>query len=178
MLADAAAMLIVALIALFLLDRFPQIGLRSGVSVTDGDSLRRGPHRIRLYGIDAPELGQKCLDSANRPYPCGEAARRALAELIGGRDVVCEIVEKDRYQRDVGRCRVESVELNREMVRLGWALAYGRHSIDYIVAEAAARSGKRGLWQGEFELPEDFRAQQREAVKRGQIIEPEWLEAH
>jgi endonuclease YncB( thermonuclease family) len=177
MLADAVAMLIIAVIGLYVLDRFPRIDFQARVTVTDGDSLRRGSQRLRLYGIDAPELGQECLDEARRRYRCGEEARRLLAELIGERDVACELIEKDRYRRDVARCRVDGIELNREMVWRGWALAYDRHSTDYLVAEAAARSAKRGLWRGEFELPEDFRAQQRDAVKRGQIVEPEWLEA-
>lgn len=173
---DAAATLLIAFAVLYLLDRFPEVDFRSGVSVTDGDSLRRGSQRIRLYGIDAPELGQECLDHAGASYRCGEEARRVLRELIGGRDISCDIVETDKYRRDVARCRVDNVELNREMVRLGWALAYYRHSIDYVLAEAAARGGKRGIWRGEFERPEDFRAQQREAINRGDLLEPEWLE--
>jgi endonuclease YncB( thermonuclease family) len=176
MMADAAAMLLMALAILYGLDKFPQIDFQSSVTVTDGDSLRRGSQRIRLHGIDAPELGQQCRDQAGHSYRCGEEARRILKELVGSPEISCDIIETDRYQRDVARCRVDSVEVNREMVRLGWAVAYGRQNIDYLYAEAQARTAKRGLWQGEFELPEDFRAEHRDAVRRGDMLEPEWLE--
>ena len=32
-------------------------------SVTDGDTLKVGPERIRLHGIDAPESAQSCRAS-------------------------------------------------------------------------------------------------------------------
>ena len=172
MMADAAVTLLLAFAILYFLDRFPQLDFRSSVTVTDGDSLKRGSQRIRLYGIDAPELGQKCLDQAGNSYRRGAEARRILNNLIGSREISCDIIETDRYQRDVARCRVDSVELNREMVRLGWAVAYHRQNIDYLLAEAQARAAKRG----KFELPEDFRAEQRDAVRRGDMLEPEWLE--
>jgi endonuclease YncB( thermonuclease family) len=176
MITDAAAMLLTALAILYVLDKFPDIDFQASVTVTDGDSLRRGSQRIRLHGIDAPELGQECRDQAGHFYRCGEESRRMLKELIGNREISCDIIEKDRYQRNVARCRVDSVELNHEMVRLGWAIAFDRHSLEYLLAEAQARGAKRGLWQGEFELPEDFRAEQRDAVKRGNMLEPDWLE--
>ena len=132
------ASLIIAFAILYLLDRFPDIDFQSRVSVTDGDSFRRGKQRIRLFGIDAPELAQECLDAKGRPYACGQAAKRALQELIGGAEISCEVVERDKYRRDVARCRKDDLEINREMVRLGWALAYERHSIDYLVAEKRA----------------------------------------
>jgi endonuclease YncB( thermonuclease family) len=176
MMADAAATLLIAFAILYFLNRFPQLDFQSSVTVTDGDSLKRGSQRIRLHGIDAPELGQECLDHTGHSYRCGAEARRILKNLIGSREISCDIIETDRYQRDVARCRVDSVELNREMVRLGWAVAYHRRNIDYLLAEAQARAAKRGVWQGEFELPEDFRAQQRDAIRRGDMLEPEWLE--
>ena len=151
---------------------FPQIDFQSRVSVTDGDSFRRGKQRIRLFGIDAPELAQECLDAKGRPYACGQAAKRALQELIGGAEISCDVVERDKYRRDVARCRKNDLEINREMVRLGWALAYERHSVDYLVAEATARNARRGLWQGHFQTPEDFRAEQRDTVNRGDMAEP------
>ena len=46
------------------------------------------------------------------------------------------------------------------MVRLGWAVAYSRHSLSYVRLEAEARRAKRGIWAGSFEPPEDYRARQ------------------
>jgi endonuclease YncB( thermonuclease family) len=176
-LGDGLASLLVAFAILFVLEKFPDVDFQSHVSVTDGDSFRRGSQRIRLFGIDAPELAQECWDGAGRPYGCGEAAKRALKELIGGTEISCEVIETDKYRRDVARCRKDGIEINRQMVWLGWAVAYERHSLDYLVAQAAARSARRGLWQGHFQSPEDFRAEQRDAVSRGDMAEPEWLEA-
>ena len=173
---DGLVSLIVALAIVYLVDEFPKIDFQSRVRVTDGDSLRRGNQRIRLFGIDAPELAQECLDAKGEPYACGQSAKRALQELISGAEISCNVIERDKYRRDVARCQREGVEINREMVRLGWAIAYERHSLDYLVAEATARNARRGLWQGHFQNPEDFRAEQREAVNRGDMVQPEWLE--
>ena len=46
--------------------------------VTDGDSIRSGKFRLRLYGIDAPETRQLCHDNANQPYQCGVMATNIL----------------------------------------------------------------------------------------------------
>ena len=52
------------------------------VGVTDGDSLRFGKERIRLFGIDAPEIKQICNDKFKKPYACGEEAKKNLDEFI------------------------------------------------------------------------------------------------
>ena len=46
--------------------------------VSDGDSLRSGRLKIRLYGIDAPELKQNCANAAGRRWACCVAARERL----------------------------------------------------------------------------------------------------
>ncbi|MEQ9571373.1 MAG: thermonuclease family protein, partial [Nitratireductor sp.] len=57
-------------------------------SVGDGDSLTLAGRRIRLVGIDAPELQQSCRrDGAD--YACGRTARETLRALVGQRAVVC-----------------------------------------------------------------------------------------
>ena len=69
----------------------------SGVpSVTDGDTLKIGAHRIRLHGIDAPESKQTCR-VAGKTWRCGAAATRALRKHLGGRPVACE--ERDGCAR-------------------------------------------------------------------------------
>jgi endonuclease YncB( thermonuclease family) len=52
--------------------------------VYDGDSIKVEGQRTRLYGIDAFELSQTCLDERDRPWRCGIAAKAALAERIEG----------------------------------------------------------------------------------------------
>ncbi len=132
-------------------------------AVVDGDSLRRGATNIRLYGIDAPELGQTCSDGQGTEYPCGKEAATALRELVNGNTVQCRSHDKDRYQRLVAVCKIGDLEINREMIRLGWAVAYERHSVAYILAERDARKNQRGIWYGTFETPQDFRNRNRTA---------------
>jgi endonuclease YncB( thermonuclease family) len=126
-------------------------------TAVDGDSLRRGETDYRLYGIDAPELQQSCGNRMGGEYQCGREARRALARLVAGRELSCQELDEDRYGRKVVRCRDEGRDIGRAMVREGWAIAYLRHSADYVADETAARAAKRGLWAGSFEEPEDWR---------------------
>ena len=59
-------------------------GISGMASVTDGDTLRIGAERIRLYGIDAPESAQRS-SAGGKTWPCGEAATQALRERIARR---------------------------------------------------------------------------------------------
>lgn len=136
----------------------------------DGDSLRKGAQEYRLHAIDAPELHQTCQRADGRDYACGREARQQLAQLTGAGPVSCRVLETDRYQRLVAECRAGGVSLNDAMVRAGWALAYRRHGQDHAAAEAEARKARRGLWQGRFETPEDWRNAHRDALKRSSLI--------
>ena len=120
--------------------------------VTDGDTVRLAGERVRLHGIDAPESKQACV-AGGRRWRCGSEATRALARRIGGRPIACEERDRDRYGRIVAVCRVRGEDLNRWMVRQGWALAYRKYSTDYVPDERAARAAKRGLWRGDFVPP-------------------------
>ena len=129
-------------------------------TVTDGDTLRIGAARIRLQGIDAPEAGQSCEDGEGRLYPCGGRAANALTALIARRPVACRRDDTDRYGRMVGTCEMMATgeSLNAAMVRSGWALAYRHYSEAYVGQEAEAKAAGRGLWQGRFIAPWDYRA--------------------
>ena len=72
----------------------------SGVpSVTDGDTLRIGPERIRLHGIDAPESAQSCR-AGGKTWACGAAATRALRERIGRRPALARRVRRAARRRN------------------------------------------------------------------------------
>ena len=47
-------------------------------------------------------------------------------------------------------CRVAAADVNRWMVRQGWALAYPRYSRAYVGEEKAARAARHGIWNGRF----------------------------
>jgi endonuclease YncB( thermonuclease family) len=159
---DAAFFLVVLTMVLAAMKQFGMIDLGTGsLQVVDGDSLRRGDTDIRLHGIDAPEYRQTCRDKHGAEYACGKQAANALRNLVEEGAVSCTSIETDRYGRAVALCKRGDLEINREMVRLGWAVAYSRHSLSYVRLEAEARRAKRGIWAGSFESPEDYRARQR-----------------
>lgn len=98
-----------------------------GHSVVDGDTLRIDGHRIRLYGIDAPELDQTCADG----WPAGEIARRALAGIVTMRPVSCHYVTTDLHRRSVAVCRVDDEDLGAALIRQGLGVAYRIQSLVY-----------------------------------------------
>lgn len=121
--------------------------------VHDGDTLTLNGSRVRIWGIDAPELKQKCGGSA-----CGVVARDALRALVRGRVVTCVQKDRDRYQRVVAACAVGGRDLGEQMVRSGNALDYRRYSKGrYRQAERDAEARRAGIWSGRFVAPWDWR---------------------
>ena len=126
-------------------------------TVVDGDSLDYRNRRVRLWGIDAPELSQQCR-RGKTSWDCGRQARAALAAHIEGLQVLCTTVDVDTHERAVSRCTLGNENLNEWMVREGWALDYRRYSDGaFAAAEAQAREARRGIWSGTFEKPERYR---------------------
>ena len=130
--------------------------------VVDGDTIEIDETRIRLWGIDAPELAQRCSEDGT-PYPCGLDAAQALRKQIGRKSVRCVRGDTDRYGRMVGLCSLDGIDVSRWMVQQGQAIAFRRYSLDYVADEDAARAAKVGLWAGEFQDPSEFRHQNRRA---------------
>lgn len=129
----------------------------------DGDSLATGQERMRLFGIDAPELRQTC-ERAGRAWQCGQEAKRMLQSLVAASDTRCVGRERDRFQRLLVVCLADGVDLNRVMVRKGLAVSYGAYGQE----EAQARTEKVGLWAGAFEMPRAARDHAREtSTSRG-----------
>lgn len=120
----------------------------------DGDTLDMAGTHVRIAGIDAPELRQTC-ERDGKPWRCGEAARRALAEALRAGPVTCTARGRDRYDRPLAQCSAGGLDLADHMVRQGLAVAYlGRA---HAAAEAEARAARRGIWAGTFEAPADWR---------------------
>ncbi|UUR07587.1 thermonuclease family protein [Sphingomonas glaciei] len=123
----------------------------------DGDSLVVGSREVRLFGIDAPEFDQSCK-RAGTNWQCGTEAAQKLAALVTGREVRCVSSGVDQYARTLATCTVGQVDINRTMVATGFAVAFRRYSSNYVSAEESAKVKRRGLWSGEFQMPQAFRA--------------------
>ena len=131
----------------------------SKVRIIDGDSIVLDAKKIRLHGIDTPEIRQKCKDSNLKNYNCGIRAKQELENLIGNNTVTCETKDKDRYERLVSVCFVNGKDINSILVTNGWALAYRKYSNDYVNEEIEAMKNKLGLWSGKFTFPWEWRRQ-------------------
>ena len=129
-------------------------------NISDGDSLRSGNLRIRIFGIDAPELKQQCGEKNGISWKCGLAARRQLESLIGANKTLhCELRDVDHYGRLVMQCFHGNVDIGAEMVRSGYAFAYRSFSKIYEDAESQAKAAHQGIWRGSFTLPWKWRRQ-------------------
>ena len=131
--------------------------LKGKPRIIDGDTIEIAGERIRLHGIDAPETKQTCQKNDGTEYRCGEMATFALAEIIETHWITCKGETVDRYKRRIATCYAGPYDINAEMVRRGWALAYRRYSKQYIGAEQEALSAKRGIWSGAFVKPWEWR---------------------
>ena len=119
----------------------------SGIArVHDGDTIAINERRICLYGIDAPETDQACLDAEGERWNCGIAARDDLSSHVAGRIVTCEVLGKDWHRRTLAVCSTGGENLNAWLVQQGLALAYVEYSRNYIGEEVDAREQQRGIW--------------------------------
>lgn len=154
--------LLLAGVALACLAAGPRQTLRV-VGVHDGDTLtgldeNKVQHKIRLDGIDAPELGQ----------PFGRAAKQALSDKVFGKDVVVEPKTKDRYGRTIGHVLVDGRDVNLEMLAEGMAWHFKQYDDDArrAQAEEESRAGGKGLWADEHaEPPWEWRRHDRQRNK-------------
>lgn len=130
--------------------------------VVDGDTLDcSGGPRIRLIGIDAPELDQ---------VPYGPAARAELDRLARQGTRVRIVLDQERFDR-YGRTlayvhTADGTFINVALARRGYAVDLTvrpnvRHAGSIRSAVAAARAAGAGLWSlGGFDcLPAQHRRQ-------------------
>lgn len=131
------------------------------LTVLDGDTMdvedrHQRRWRIRLQGIDAPELphtrqrqGRTCR---TLPQPHAEAARQALIDKVQGQAVHLRTDGTRSYDRVVAYVVQGRREVNRDLVAEGWAWSLGRHHAlpsernDYARAQREAQVARRGLW--------------------------------
>jgi endonuclease YncB( thermonuclease family) len=153
-------LLLIALLGLYgyrLWTAAPPVSLVGRAHVVDGDSLEIRGARIRLEGVDAPELEQSCADARGQSWSCGRTAAHELRSFLRGHDLRCEALGRDRFERTLAVCELPDGEnVNAWLVRQGWALSSGR-SGKYQTEQDEAQAAGRGIWAGTFEAPWEWR---------------------
>lgn len=97
--------------------------------VTDGDTLRLScagqPHRVRLLGIDTPEIFHpRCAAE----LAMGEAARTRMTALVASGPVTSVRFQgRDRYGRDLARVSIGGQDVSALMLGSGLASPYDGH---------------------------------------------------
>ena len=136
------------------------MGVHDGDTITLLDAENR-QHKIRLDGIDAPELGQ----------PFGRASKQHLAELLANREAVAECSKIDRYRREVCRVLVGGTDAGLEQVRAGLAWFFRRYAKEMPpdrrqqYADTEAQAERHGLLaDAEPVAPWDWRATQKGGI--------------
>lgn len=112
--------------------------------VTDGDTLwvraakAAEPVKVRLDGIDAPEICQLY----------GDTSRRALAGLVSHQVVVVHGRRRDTYGRLLATLSVHGDDVGSAMVSQGHAWSYHSkpNAGTYAAQEAHAKAARRGLF--------------------------------
>ena len=112
--------------------------------------------RIRLLGIDTPELKQTCLQD-DQELDCGMTAKMLLVKKIGKNTPKCIGKKKDFYKRTLAECFINGESLSKFLVRSGYAFAYRKYSTKFIKDEEFAKANKLGMWAMTFQYPWDFR---------------------
>ena len=136
--------------------------------IVDGDTIYINEYKIRLEGIDAPEMRQQCKKERlkissiigftfYKNYSCGEVSKENLELKIDRSKIKCISSTKDRYKRYLAKCFKDKINLNRWMVRNGYAVAYKSYTKDYVRDEEYAKKNKLGVWEGSFTMPEKWR---------------------
>ncbi len=132
--------------------------------VHDGDTfsivLKSKKEKIRLIGIDTPELGQK---------PWGKRAKKHLEKILdsAGREVILEFdaEERDKYGRLLCYAKTaDNTFVNLKMIEDGYAMLLTippniKHVNEFRQAQSEARKQKLGIWgsDGLKEKPADYR---------------------
>lgn len=118
------------------------------VAVIDGDTIqvktKGGQQRIRLYGIDCPELGQ----------PFGSQAKNKTKKLIQNKRVKILVLDKDRYGRLVALVSTKAFIVQEELLKSGLAVVYPMFCKMPICSkwqqlEEQAKEQKKGMWKME-----------------------------
>lgn len=134
--------------------------------IIDGDTLKINDTKIRLVGVDAPEISQKCKTHGHIEN-CGEIVKLRLVQVTSNEDTICYSHGKDFYGRVLAECYINDININKWLLREGLAVYYYNKDFkNYKILETLAKQEKIGLWDSEFQNPKDYRKQKKQSRKR------------
>lgn len=122
--------------------------------VVDGNTIIVRGTTILLRGADAPENGQTCLDLVGVPWDCFGRSRSRLMALVDGGAVECRNV--DPYSGSA-QCFAGGRDLSETLIAEGLAVA-AQGDRSYAGVEMLAKSSRKGVWSGRFDMPWTFLA--------------------
>ena len=132
------------------------------VSVYDGDTITvrtTETIKIRLYGIDSPELKQ----------PFGQASKQAMSGLVFGKKVTVKPDKKELYGRTIARVEVDGRDVSTTMAETGmahWYKQYAKRDTELQSAQTKAKSAKLGVWSVPNAIaPWEYRKQKKAVAK-------------
>lgn len=133
-------------------------------SVVDGDTIHLeedilGSHKVRFLNIDTPET--KFFGHAQEPW--GSDATKFLLTLIQPGDeitIITDEVEKDQYGRLLAHVMRGKLDINRELLKEGYATMYYiypnmKYFRSYQAAVIQAMKAKKGIWNPKNPLTEE-----------------------
>ncbi|MBQ8869814.1 MAG: thermonuclease family protein [Alphaproteobacteria bacterium] len=135
------------------------------VRVVNADTLIMYGKYFKLFGIDAPESNQTCANKNGRSYNCGREAAMWLKNWIGENELECHVIRQNTKGDMEGTCSYGPYDLGAALVNAGWAVANVKITDIYYPYEVQAKENRRGLWQGQFYMPWDWRKMQNRKAK-------------
>ena len=152
----ASAGLLGALVALVAAPA-PAEELSGAARVVDSNTLEIGARRVRLIGVDAPDLAQTCPARKGETYPCGRVSAQTLAKLVKDGPLACQGDQTDVAGRLLVRCSIRGFDVGEQFVLTGRAFADPDTGDSYRRAEGTAEKLREGMWRGEFQKPWEWR---------------------
>lgn len=135
-------------------------------TAVEGDLVSINGNAVKLWGIDAPDLGQMCISKFGQSYDCAAASKNVLAGHIGQKQITCYIRGKNSHGQQIGTCGIDGLDLGALMIRDGYAMSFRGLNVHYDKLQAYAQANKRGLWDGRFKAPWIWRSEQTRKQRR------------
>ncbi len=137
--------------------------IAGNVKVENGDTVKFDGMPIKLWGIDAPEAGQKCGKT-----DAGALAQKALRDIADGHRAVCDMRAYDSEdKRAIAQCTVDGEDIAATLVQEGWAWDLPKVSKGvYGGQQSEAKAALKGVHILSCDSPSKWRYKQKLAEQK------------